>query len=231
MIEFLQQLDQQLLLSINSCRTPFWDSFMWIFSGKMTWVPMYAAILYVILRNFKLSVGFYLVVVIALTILFTDQVCASWIRPWVERMRPSNLNNPVSEFIHIVNGKRGGRYGFPSCHAANSFGLAFLFLFFRRGPVTVFMLLWAAVNSYSRVYLGVHYPGDLLAGMVVALAGASLLFFLSRFFLKQPRVAGFLHYSGNVRERLEGRKPIEQKNVILYAGLLTIVLFTVYSLY
>ena len=125
MLESLQQADQQLLLFLNGIHSPFWDSFMWIFTAKMTWIPMYAAILYVLLKNFRLSVSLITVLAIALTITYADQICATVIRPCVERLRPSNPQNPISELIHLVNGKRGGRYGFPSCHAANSFALAF----------------------------------------------------------------------------------------------------------
>ena len=85
-----------------------------------------------------------------------------------ERLRPSNLSNPLSELTHIVNGYRGGSYGFPSCHAANSFALAvFAATMLRQRSFTIFILLWAVINCYSRVYLGVHYPGDLLVGAII----------------------------------------------------------------
>ena len=84
--------------------------------------------------------------------------------------------------VHIVNGHRGGRYGFPSCHAANTFGLAFFVWFlFRKRWLTVFMMGWALLTCYSRVYLGVHYPGDLIAGTLVGLIAAYIVY---RLFLK-----------------------------------------------
>lgn len=134
---------------------------------------MYAAILYVMLRNFSLRITLFCLICLALTIVMADQLGASVIRPWVERLRPSNLDNPISEFVHIVNNHRSGRYGFPSCHAANSFGLAFFILFvFRNRALTIFFLSWAVVTSYSRIYLGLHYPGDLFAGMLLGLFAA-----------------------------------------------------------
>lgn len=102
---------------------------------------------------------------------------ASLIRPEVARLRPSNLENPLSEMVHIVNGYRGGSYGFPSCHAANTFGLAFFVVYlFRSRLLSTFILVWALVTCYSRAYLGVHYPGDLLAGAVLGFVGASLCY-------------------------------------------------------
>lgn len=84
---------------------------------------------------------------------------------------PSNPENPLSEMVHIVGGYRGGSYGFPSCHAANSFALAsFLTLLFANRKLSLFIFAWAVLNSYSRVYLGVHYPGDLLVGAIIGTA-------------------------------------------------------------
>lgn len=186
MLEALRHIDEQLLLFFNGFHTPYWDEFMWMFTAKLTWIPMYAALLFVICKNLRPSVSLLTVVAIALTITFADQVCATLIRPLVERMRPSNPNNPIHEWIHIVHGKRGGRYGFPSCHASNSFGLAFfVMLLFKNRLMTLFIMCWAALNSYSRVYIGVHYPGDLFAGMLVGLTGAVLMYRLYRYALRR----------------------------------------------
>ncbi|MBR6539550.1 MAG: phosphatase PAP2 family protein, partial [Bacteroides sp.] len=114
MLTFLNEIDTQALLAINGWRSAWADGFMYAFSGKAIWIPMYVSILYIIVRNFHWKVAVGCMVAIGLTILFADQVGASVIRPMVERMRPSNVNNPISELVEIVNGKRGGRYGFPS---------------------------------------------------------------------------------------------------------------------
>lgn len=218
MLETLQQLDQNLLLFLNGLHAPFWDNFMWLFSGKWIWVPMYATILYVLLKNYHWKTALSVVIAIALTITFADQVCATFIRPLCERMRPSNSNNPISEFVHILHGKRGGRYGFPSCHAANSFGLAFFcLLWFRRKSLSAFLLVWATVNSYSRIYLGVHYPGDLLVGMLVGLCGALLIYHALRFLLRR------------INTNTLPPAAIRHTEVTIYAGIATIVVMAIIS--
>lgn len=165
--------DTDVFLFLNGMHNAFFDSFMSAYSGKWIWVPMYLTFWYVMLRNFSWKVTLLCMVSLALVITFADQVCATFIRPFAERMRPSNLNNPISGVVHVVDGYRGGRYGFPSCHAANTFGLAFfIFFLFRRKWLTFFMLFWAVLTCYSRVYLGVHYPGDLLVGALIGWIGA-----------------------------------------------------------
>ena len=213
LLQTLINIDTDLFLFFNGMHNTYFDYFMSAFSGKLVWIPMYAAILYVMVRNFSWKTTLFCAVAVALTITFADQVCATLIRPYVERMRPSNLNNPLSELVHIVNNHRGGRYGFPSCHAANTFGLAFfIFFLFRERWLTFFMMAWAIFTCYSRVYLGVHYPGDLLAGTVVGLAGAYLMYFL------------FMKVSGHKRT-----ERVQHANVPIWVGLLTIAGIFIYA--
>ncbi len=230
MFETLQQLDQHLLLTLNSLHTPYWDHFMWFVSAKLTWAPMYAALLFVLYKNFNFRIASLTLIAIVLTIVYADQISASVIRPLVERMRPSNPDNPLSEFIHLVNGKRGGRYGFPSCHAANSFGLAFMIWFLlRQKGLSFFLLGWAILNSYSRIYLGVHYPGDLIGGLLVGLSGAALIYGLFRYILRKKTVATFLQYDLNQQNRIEKHSPLTHLRIPIYAGLSVIGGITIYA--
>lgn len=192
LLQLLNQWDTDLLLAINGWHNGYWDTFMYAFSGKWVWVPMYAALLYVLARNLPWRTTLWCLVGVALCITFADQVGASLIRPWAERLRPANPENPISDLVHIVNGYRGGRYGFPSCHAANTFGLAFyLMLVVRRKALTGLLVAWALVTCYSRAYLGVHYPGDLLAGALLGLAGAALCYTLFRLVARYERPRRF----------------------------------------
>ena len=190
----LVEIDTDLLLAINGWRAEWADFFMYAFSGKWIWVPLYVALFYVIVRNLHWKVAIGCAVAIALTITFADQMGATVIRPLVCRPRPANLENPISEFVQIVNGYRGGRYGFPSCHAANTFGLAFfLFYLFRNRSLNWFIMLWALLTCYSRSYLGVHYPGDLLVGAFVGFVGASLCYWLFSRLCRYKRQEHYKH--------------------------------------
>lgn len=168
MLDTLIDIDSQLLLFLNSFHSPFLDRFMQLFTGRFIWAPMYALILLLFFKKYHpMRAGVFTVMLVA-AIALTDQTCATLLRPMFERMRPSNLDNPLSEFVTVVDGYRGGRYGFPSCHAANSFALAmFLSLVARRRGFTIFIFGWAILNSYSRMYLGVHYPGDIIVGAAI----------------------------------------------------------------
>ena len=179
MLEFLQHIDEQLLLFVNGQHSPYFDLVMSAFSGRFVWIPMYLSIAYLLFQNLNWKEALLYVAVIGAAIAATDMVCAKAIRPAVERLRPANLENPLSAFVHIVDGYRGGRYGFPSCHAANSFCLAVISaLIIRRKAFAWFIFLWAVVNSYSRMYLGVHYPGDLIVGGLVGSALAIGFYYL-----------------------------------------------------
>lgn len=170
MLDFLNDIDTQIFLFFNGAHSPFFDVFMKLFTGKYIWIPMYLAIMLMIWRTAgKHKFIFYLMGVI-LAVAITDQVCATLIRPAVERLRPSNLQNELSQLTYIVGEYRGGRYGFPSCHAANSFAMAtFMAMLVRKRSFVAFIICWAVLNSYSRLYLGVHYPGDLFVGSLIGI--------------------------------------------------------------
>lgn len=181
-ILWLSDIDARLLLIVNGAHSPFFDSVMWCISGRWIWVPFYAVLAYLLFRRMSWKRASICLVTIGLIILAADQTCATLIRPEIGRLRPANLNNPLSSFVHVVNGYRGGRYGFPSCHAANTFALAvFMSLVIRHKWFTVMMFSWAFVISYSRMYLGVHYFGDLFCGATIGSLFAVLFYYLQNY--------------------------------------------------
>lgn len=214
LIQILNNIDTSIFLFFNGMHTAFGDYFMSTFTGKWIWIPMYASILYILFKNYDWKVVLGCIVTIALTITFADQICATLIRPVVERYRPSNLNSPIVDLVHIVNDRRGGQYGFPSCHASNSFGLAFfVILIFRKRWLSIFILSWAVVNSYTRIYLGLHYPGDLIVGGLIGSAGAYLFYWL------------LCRYSNYKK-----KEHLKQAYVPIYIGLLTVMGILIYSI-
>lgn len=188
-ILWLSDIDARLLLIVNGAHSPFFDSVMWCISGRWIWVPFYAVLAYLLFRRMSWKRASICLVTIGLIILAADQTCATLIRPEIGRLRPANLNNPLSSFVHVVNGYRGGRYGFPSCHAANTFALAvFMSLVIRHKWFTVMMFSWAFIVSYSRMYLGVHYFGDLFCGATIGSLFAVLFYYLQNYLFKRLKV-------------------------------------------
>lgn len=188
-ILWLSDIDARLLLIVNGAHSPFFDSVMWCISGRWIWVPFYAVLAYLLFRRMSWKRASICLVTIGLIILAADQTCATLIRPEIGRLRPANLNNPLSSFVHVVNGYRGGRYGFPSCHAANTFALAvFMSLVIRHKWFTVMMFSWAFVVSCSRMYLGVHYFGDLFCGATIGSLFAVLFYYLQNYLFKRLNI-------------------------------------------
>ncbi len=167
-VQQLIEWDQSLFLALNNVHTPFWDTFMWIYSDKFTWIPLLLSVLFVLFRKNWREAAI-VCIAIALTITLCDQFASTLCKPFFARYRPAQ-DPDFSPFVQIVNGYRGGRYGFISSHAANSFGaVVLLALIFKDRLFTVTAILWAIINCYSRIYLGVHYPGDILGGTIAGI--------------------------------------------------------------
>lgn len=175
--ESLIEIDKQLLLFGNSFHTPFWDNFVSIFSGKMIWIPTALALLYVIIRTEKRN-SLWVLLFLVITIVLADQISSSIIKPLVARWRPTH-EPTLQGLVQLVHGYTGGRFGFVSSHAANSFAVAlFTSLLFRRKLYTWTIFIWAALNVSTRIYLGVHYPLDILGGAILGLGCAWLSFYV-----------------------------------------------------
>ena len=178
MIEYLISLDQRLMLALNGSDSLYMDGFMKLFTGTWIWMPLAIIILFVLFKNNKFHHFLLLALMIALTVYVCDRVSSGVIKPWVCRLRPSQ-DPALLDQIDIVNGARSGLYGFFSSHAANSFGIfMFLALVFRNRGLTLSMLVWALITSFSRIYLGVHYLGDVLCGAIFGMAVGALAYLL-----------------------------------------------------
>ena len=176
-IHTLNSWDTNLFLSLNSIHNTFFDGFMYAFSAKYTWIPLYISALYIIIKNWKRD-AIWIVLSLVLCIIIADQVSSGIIKDLVQRPRPSQTSE-LAAVIHLVNDYHGGKYGFVSSHTANSIGFALLSsLLFKRKVYTTSIFLWAIITAYSRIYLGVHYPLDILGGAMVGVLSAGLCFWL-----------------------------------------------------
>lgn len=164
----LIDLDRRLFLALNELHSSWLDPVMVWVSGNIIWIPLYVILLY---HLFKLPRVHAVVAVlsIALGIALSDQLTSSLMKPMFERARPT-WDTELGPLVHTVNNYRGGHFGFPSSHAANTFCAAMLLnLILQRRWLPV-LFFWAALVSYSRIYLGVHFPGDVTVGAILGMA-------------------------------------------------------------
>ena len=171
-------LDFDIVLWINGHYSEWLDTFMWYVSKSRTWIPLYVLLVGLIawrFRNWKavllILVGFGIVVGLS------DYTCSGVLKPLVCRLRPTH--EPALDPLHLVCGYMGGRYGFCSSHAANTVSCALLFSLLYRNKIATFCLMtWVALNCYSRMYLGVHYPSDIIVGLLVGCLWALLTYWV-----------------------------------------------------
>jgi undecaprenyl-diphosphatase len=169
--------DQQVLVYLNTHLSASWaDLAMITISGTFIWIPFYAVLLYFLIKKFHYNTV-WVVVFVAITIALCDQLASGVTKPLTQRLRPCHEPS-ILPLLRMVT-DCGGEYGFFSSHASNTFGLAcFIWMMMGKAKAWNWLFAWAAVVSYSRIYLGKHYPLDIitgaLCGILVALVMAQL---------------------------------------------------------
>lgn len=166
MLDLINHCDKELFLYLNGFHNSFWDYTMTLFTITQVWIPFYLLILVIIAKKFGKN-SLYIFLAITLLILFADQF-AGIFKHSVKRLRPSH-DPEISQLAHLFF-NTGGLYGFVSAHSANAFSIAtFTILLFKNRRYTYFIIPWAMMIAYTRIYLGVHYPGDILGGAVLGI--------------------------------------------------------------
>ncbi|PKP14147.1 MAG: phosphatase PAP2 family protein [Bacteroidetes bacterium HGW-Bacteroidetes-3] len=186
MIDSLINKDIELFIYLNNLGTTQWDGF-WLFtSNKYSAIPLYLILLFLTYKQFGLKKTFVALLFVVLLIAFSDQT-SNLFKYGFKRLRPCHNEN-ISHLIRLVGNRCGGLYGYFSAHAANSMAIAVFFgLLLRSKLKNLFpiLIVWAMVVSYSRIYLGVHYPLDVVTGMLIGLIYASLFYVFFKAFLKK----------------------------------------------
>ncbi len=183
-MERIVQLDSAITLWLNGLHNPYFDIFFWHYTDLVTWIPLFIMMVYAMWREYGMR-SLAVLVGVAVVILLADQISSSVIKPLVARPRPTH-DESLSDLIHVVNGYRGGAFGFVSSHSANAFGVAmFTALVFRSRIYSFAIFSWAILTAYSRIYLGVHYLGDVLCGAFLGFLVAFLTYYTLVFLTKR----------------------------------------------
>lgn len=197
----LMEWDRDLLIWLNSFHADWLDPVMYYTSQTFFWLPLYLFLLWLMIRDFRKEFWIPLIG-ITVTILLSDQITASLMKPFFARLRPSQ-EPTLTGIVHLVLDRhgeiyRGGVYGFASSHAANTFATAsfFTLLFGQRRSWIKWIFVWAVGMTYTRIYLGAHYPGDILVGGLVGVLAALIGFRVAKWMATRYSKSGDIRQPG-----------------------------------
>lgn len=170
--------DKHLLLALNGSHSLWLDNMAQVLTTAKTWIPLYVALLYMVIKcNDNMKQVFMIVCAAGLCVFLAGSMCDMFVKPTVARWRPGH-DPEIAMYVDAVNGYRSGNYGFFSSHASNTFSIAVFFsLLVRSRLLTFFLVLWSLVNCWTRMYLGVHFPGDILCGLLWGGIVATLVYY------------------------------------------------------
>lgn len=183
MLDKILSLDQKLFVYLNGLGSETFDGFWLIITKQIYWIPLFLFLLYLVFKKLGTKQTLFLILFVAILLVFTDQT-ANLFKYGVQRLRPCN-NPEINSFIRIVQARKS--FSFFSGHATSSMAVAtFLYLFFKKDFKYIWLLfLWPLIFAYSRIYLGLHYPLDIISGYLCGAMLGFLMFKLYQIFQKR----------------------------------------------
>ena len=169
-METLSRIDSDLFLFLNGLHTGWMDKVMTLVTDMWAWFPLYLLLIYWTVKQYGKRC-WWVFLAIGVVVLCSDQLSAHVCKPLFQRLRPC-YNVDLQDIIYLPKGMAGGKYSFVSSHAANTFAIAaFLTPVLRnyRPWAGLALYLWAFISSYSRIYIGYHYPGDIICGAILGI--------------------------------------------------------------
>ena len=183
----LNELDHQLTLAINGSDSLFWDNVMYTVTDTFSWSLVILTLLIIIFKNNTWKEALMVYFTIALLIFVADRICSGLVKPMVARWRPTQ-DPQLMYFVDVVRNYRGGRFGFFSGHACNTMCMAmFLSWLFRSGKVAFTLFFWSLTTTFTRLYLGVHYLGDVCVGFTIGALLGWIFYWLMEHYV-HPRI-------------------------------------------
>lgn len=224
MLERILDYERNLFFLLNGSDYATLDRFMWLYSGKIVWLPLAAFITFALIYRKDWRESILILLSITVVVALCDQFASHIFKPMFTRFRPTHHPDFMNE-VDTVFGYRGGRYGFISSHAANAFGFAmYMALLFRDRFFTWVIFIWAIVTAYTRIYLGVHFISDIVPGALLGTFFGYIVYKLYVYTRKKVL---------NEKADLQPPSAIHShrcKRLITYAILITVLLITLFNI-
>lgn len=229
-LDWAQDVDRVALLAVNGSDSLFLDSVVHILTTPITWVPFYISLFYLVLKNNNsLQRIAFIVGCAGLCILFAGAVDDLIVKPTVGRWRPTH-DPVIGTLVDVVNGYRGGKYGFFSAHACNTFSIAIFFCWLVRSWGLSFnIVIWSLVNCWTRLYLGVHFPGDILVGLIWGFTVGTAVYYFYRYITRHMRAEGRRYISTDYTDGGYERPSCDIPVAVFYFTLIIALLIATYQ--
>ncbi len=223
MLERILHYERDVFFFLNGSESDYWDHFMWLFSSKAVWFPLVLYILFILCYKKNWKEVLFILLAIVLVITICDQFASHFCKPYFARFRPT-YHPDFKDQVETVFGYRSGKYGFISSHAANAFGFAtFSALLFRQKLYGYTLFVWSCATAYTRIYLGVHFISDVVAGALAGVLFGYLVYLLYLFARRK--------ILGNDIKAPEFLYSNKEKNLISYGVYVSVFVMLIFNIY